>query len=591
MSLRTKLETRIDPLDFEIIRCLLRSVSERMTATMERTARSPIYFAARDFSVGLFDRQGNTVTIYEGIPLHVYGMPFSVRAIIDQFGDDIHPGDQFLTNDPYSGGASGHLPDFNIFTPVFHGGDQLFWAGNRAHQEDVGGSVAGGYNSAALDIYSEGVRYPPVRIIEQDRVRKDIFNVILANMRYPHSQNGDLLAMIGANRVGARALGDIAQRYGTNVLRDYFEDLFDYTERLIRIEIGKLPDGTFHGESVGEGGPRCPTFTVRAKVTIAGSDITVDFSDSDPQVPSYINSPLTNTVGSTWIALLTTIGKDIKHVSQGLERAVRIVTRPGTITDPVLPAPVSSATNFCAKQIINCVWDAFAKVVPEITPSGWGSIPFEVLSGIDPRRNRPYSTIDFLNAASGTGAIWGTDGWATGTPEVCSGCIRYPDIEHFEDLTPNRWDSWEIEPDSGGPGRWRGGPAMRTVVTNRGGEGWIHSGGQGFRNDARPVPCIAGGLQPAAARRVIREPDGSITEAGELISYRWRPGATMTVITQGGCGVGDPFERDVEAVRKDVVEEKLSIEAARRDYGVIVDAATLAVDMAATRALRNSRTR
>lgn len=588
MNASTVFKTRIDPLDFEVIRCALKSVSERMTATMERTARSPIYFAARDFSVGLFDQRGNTVTIYEGIPLHVYGMPFSARAIIETFGDDIHPGDQFLTNDPYSGGSSGHLPDFNIFTPVFHDGELLFWAGNRAHQEDVGGSMPGGYNAAALDVWSEGVRYPPVRIIEKDVVKKDVLNVILANMRYPASQKGDLLAMIGANRVGARALGEIVSRYGNAVTRTYFEDLFDYTERLVRLAIEKLPDGTWRGASVGEGGPRCPTYTVRAAVTIAGSDITIDFSESDPQVPSYINSPLTNTVGSTWIALLTTFGKHITHISQGLERAVRIVTRPGTITDPVLPAPVSSSTNFCAKHIINAVWDAFAKVVPEITPSGWGAIPFEVIAGTRPHDGTPYSTIDFLNAASGTGAIWGTDGWATGTPEVCSGCIRYPDVEHFEELTPNRWDVWEIEPDSGAPGRWRGGTAMRTVVTNRGGEGWIHSGGQGFSENARPVPCIAGGRQPAPARRFIREPDGSVTEAGELTSYPWRPGATLTVITQGGCGVGDPFERDVAAVEKDVVEGKVSIESARRDYGVVIDPGSLTVDIAATRELRTA---
>jgi N-methylhydantoinase B len=580
--------TRIDPLDFEVIRCRLRSISEQMTATMERTARSPIYFAARDFSVGLFDARGNTVTIYEGIPLHVYGMPFSVRAILDAFGDDIRPGDQFLTNDPYSGGSSGHLPDFNIFTPVFRGRELLFWAGNRAHQQDIGGSVEGGYNPAATDIYAEGVRYPPVRIIEDDRIKKDIFNVILANMRYPDTQKGDLLAMIGANRLGARALGSLIDRYGPATIKAYFEDLFDYTERLIRLEIARLPDGVYRGECTGEGGPRCPTFTVRATVTIAGSDITIDFSESDPQVPSYINSPLTNTVGSTWIALLTTFGKRIKHISQGLERAVTIVTRPGTITDPVLPAPVSSATNFCAKQIINCVWDAFAKVVPELTPSGWGAIPFEVITGIDPREGRPYATIDFLNAASGTGAIWGTDGWATGTPEVCSGCIRYPDVEHFEVLTPNRWDTWEIEPDSGAPGRWRGGTAMRTVVSNLGGAGAIHSGGQGFSEAARPVPSIAGGRQPAPARRWIAEPDGSTTAAGELTSYAWRPGATMTVVTQGGCGVGDPFEREVAAVRKDVIEEKVSIEGARRDYGVSIDPETFAVDEAETRRLRGA---
>ena len=591
MNTESVFSTRTDPLDFEIINCLLRSVTERMTATMERTARSPTYFAARDYSVGLFDGAGNTVAIYEGIPVHVYGIPYSVRAIIDFFGDDIHPGDQFLTNDPYSGGASGHLPDFNILVPVFRDGELLFWAGNRAHQMDTGGSIAGGYNAAATDIYTEGVRYPPLRVMKNDKICKDVFNMILANMRYPDTQKGDLAAMFGANRIGEQEIQEIIDRFGVATIKDYFEDLFDYTERLIRLEIAKIPDGTYHGEAVGEGGPRCPTFTVRADVTIKDSDITIDFSDSDPQVPSYINSPLTNTAGSTWIALLTTFARNIQHISQGLERAVTIVTKPGTVTEPVLPAPVSSATNFAAKQIINCVWDALAKVVPKQTPSGWGAIPFEVLTGFDPRKNTEYSVIDFFNAASGTGAIWGTDGWATGTPEVCSGSIRYPDVEAYEDFTPNRWDCWEIEPDTGAAGRWRGGTAMRTEITNLGGDGWVHSGGQGFSPAARPVPVIAGGEQPEPARRTIMKASGEVIDANELSSYPWQNGDHLQVITQGGCGVGDPLTRDPQAVRLDVIEEKVSIEAAERQYAVVLDAGTLEVDETQTARLRSERDR
>jgi len=586
------MQTRIDPLDFEVISCGLRSVTEQMTATMERTARSPEHFAGRDYSVGIFDSDGNTVAIFEGNPIHVYAIPFSVRSVIKFFEDDLRPGDQIWTNDPYfmTGSCGSHLQDCNMLCPVFYKDKVMFWAANRAHQADIGGSVAGGYNPSATDIYTEGVRYSPVKIVENYKIRKDVFHLVLSNMRYAYKQRGDLLAMMGSNRKGEEGMLKIVECYGPETLRMYFEDLFDYSEKLLRLEIEKLPDGTYYGEAKGEGGPRCPLFTVRAKVTIKGSDITIDFTESDPQAPSYINSPYCNTVSSTWIALLTTVGKKIRYLSQGIERPVHIITKPGTVVDPVEPAPVSACTNFAAKQVLSSIWTALAQIAPEITPGGWGTIPFEILTGTDPRNNNaPYGSIDFLTCGSGTGAIWGTDGWATGTPEICSGTLHYPDIEYYEEFMPNRWDVWEMEQDSGAPGKWRGGSAMRTVITNIGGEGWVHSGGQGFREETKPVPVIAGGKQPEPVKRWIEEPDGSITDANDCISYPWRSGAEMTIICQGGCGVGNPFERDIKKVKKDVIEEKVSIEAAKREYGVVIDPKTLEVDQTETDKIRSSQ--
>ncbi len=578
--------TRVDPLEFEILTFALRSVTELITATMERTARSPEQFASRDFSVGIFDAHGNTVAVYEGNPIQVYAIPFAVKSVIEFFGDDIRPGDQIWTNDPYTGDCGSHLQDCTMLVPVFYEDELVFWAANRAHQADIGGSIAGGYNPQALDIYTEGVRYPPIKVVQDYEIRKDVFNMILANMRYPDKQRGDLLALIGSNRMGEQGILSVIERYGVAKLKDFCEDAYDYAERMLRLQIEKLPDGTYEGEARGQGGPRCPLYTVRVKVIIAGTDMTLDFSESDPQAPSYINSPRCNTVSAAWIGILTTIGKKLKYLTQGVERPVTIITKPGTVTHAVKPAPVSSCTTFCAKHIIDSVWAALSLAVPEQTPAGWGTIPFEVLTGEDPRTGGSYASIDFLTCASGTGAIWGTDGWVTGAPEICSGTLHYPDVEHYEDVMPNRWDAWEIETDSGGPGKWRGGLAMRTVITNIGGEGWVHTGGQGFREETRPVPVIAGGRQPAAVVRWIDEPDGSVTDAADVVSYPWRPGARMTVVCQGGCGVGDPFERDIDAVLKDVVEAKVSIAAARSDYGVAIDAETLVVDHAATTKLR-----
>jgi N-methylhydantoinase B len=425
--------------------------------------------------------------------------------------------------------------------------------------------------------------------MENNKIRKDTFQLILSNVRYPYKQRGDLLAMMGSNRMGQQGILKIIERYGVETIKTFLEDLYDYTERLLRLEIEKLPDGTYYGESKGEGGPRCPIYTIRTKVTIKGSDMIIDYSESDPQAKSFINSPLCNTTSATWISLLTTVGKKVKYLSQGIERPITIITKPGTIPDPVVPAPVSACTNFAAKHILNSVWAALSKAAPEIIPSGWGAIPFEVLTGEDPKKGTGYASIDFLTCASGTGAIWGTDGWASGTPEICSGTLKYPDVETYEDFMPNRWDVWEIEPDTGAPGKWRGGNALKTVITNIGGEGWVHTAGQGFREETIPVPAIAGGKQPKPVKRWIVEPDGSVTDANHILSFPWHPGAQMTCIAQGGCGVGNPFERDVQKVLKDVIEEQVSIEAAKREYGVVIDSDTLKVNIKETEKLRSSK--
>ena len=584
---KTTFRTRLNPLDFEVIHCGIRTITEEMTAVMERTARSPEHFAGRDYSMGIFDAKGNTVCLYVGNPIHLWAVPFAVRATIDFFGDDIYPGDSIWVNDPYTGSAGSHLPDASMLSPVFYEDKLMFWAANRAHQVDIGGAAAGGYNPAATEIFAEGVRYPPLKIGENFKIRKDTFNLVMANMRFAYKQRGDLLAMIGANRMGEKGLLRFLERYGIGTINTFLEDLYDYTELLLRNEIEKLPDGVYYGEAKGEGGPRCPTYTVRVRLTIKGSDMTVDFSESDPQVPVYINSPLCNTVTCTWIALMTSIGKKMKYRSEGIVRPVNIITKPGTITDPVVPAPVGTCTNFCAKQIIEAIWSIFAEIAPKITPAGWGTIPFEILVGTDPRVNdAPYGSVDFLTCGSGTGAIWGTDGWATGAPQITSGALHYPDIEVYEEVTANRWDVWEMACDSGAPGRWRGGIGMKVVITNVGGEGWIHTGGQGFRNDTLPVPVIAGGKQPKPAKRWIDEPDGEKTDANDIESYPWRSGAQMTVFTQGGCGVGNPFEREIEAVRKDVIEDKVSAEAAAKEYGVSINPETFDVDEEMTKELR-----
>src|SRR3990172_9420819 len=209
---------RSHPADFEILYSALKNFTLEMGITMERTSRSPIYFAAHDFSTAIFDKAGDLVTLSEYIPIHICAAPFAVKAALKTFADDVHPGDIILTNDPYTLNAGNHLADWSILVPVFHDEKLWFWSVNRAHQSDTGGGQTGAYNPNAQDIFAEGVRIPPLKIFDKGQVRRDVFDYVMANVRFPESQRGDLWSMIGSAKVGERRLVELMDMWSTKTI-------------------------------------------------------------------------------------------------------------------------------------------------------------------------------------------------------------------------------------------------------------------------------------------------------------------------------------------------------------------------------------
>ena len=578
-------EPKTDPAEFMVLTNAMFTIAREMGKNMERTARAPVYFSAHDFITTLVSLNHEIVCLAEYIPVLVGATPFATRAVSNYFGDDVHEGDVFLNNDPYTDDGGNQMADWSIVYPIFWNGEQVLWVANKAHQQDTGGGVPGGYNPNAIDVYAEGLRIPPLRIFEAGKERKDVMNLILTNVRVPTAQRGDLLSLIGAARVGERRVKALYDLYGKEAMDVFIEDLLNYGESLMRAEISKLPDGTYHSEITGIPG----SSPLVCDLTIDGDEMTVDLTKSGPQVQDYINSPLANTFSSVAQALMTSVGRHIRFRVGSCYRPVRILTTPGTITHASYPIPHGNCTNCVAKQIIELVWSALAQAAPKATPAGWGSIPYWIYSGIDPRRNEPYGTPCFLGSASGAGAIWGTDGWGAAGPTICSGTLYRPEIEIFENTYPAFYRSFEYAPDSGAPGRWRGGMGVRNELSVDSAPFPMHVASGADPYDYTVAPAIDGGKLPKPNSKTIQFADGSWADAERVRReklFLLHQGDTMYDWVQGGAGVGSPLERPAELVQEDVRDEVVSVESARDDYGVVIDPVTFELDVAATEKLR-----
>ncbi|RLC23797.1 MAG: hypothetical protein DRH56_07240 [Deltaproteobacteria bacterium] len=583
MSQTFKMKT--DPADFSVLTSAVFTIAREMGLNMERTARAPIYFSAHDFCTSLLNIDAEIVALAEYIPVLAGATPFAVRAVKKYFQEDIHPGDVFLVNDPYTLDGGNQMADWCIVYPVYYRDEQILWVANKAHQQDTGGGAPGGYNPNAIDVYAEGLRIPPLRIHEKGRERRSVVNLIMTNVRIPDVQYSDMMSLIGAARVAEKRVRTLIDGYGIDVFRVFLDDLLAYGEFLMREEIAKIPDGTYHSEITGtEGAP-----AIVCDLTVGGDELTVDFTQSGPMSPEYINSPIANTYSAVYQAVLQSLGKRLEVRCGGCYRPVHIKTKPGTVTHAVFPATHGNCTNFVAKQIIEAVWDALSRVAPDETPAGWGSIPYWVISGIDPRRQEGYGSPDFLSCASGAGAIWGVDGWSTNGPVICSGTLYYPEIEVCEGLYPISWKRWEWARDSGAPGRWRGGMGVHNEWVADAGDNPIYLHYAADPYDYTPAPAIGGGRLPPRNDKRLLFADGKEVgnkEIRERKSFVLSQGDRVVDFVQGGCGAGNPLEREIEEVRKDVRDGLVSVESAERDYGVVIDPETFEVDTERTRVLR-----
>jgi N-methylhydantoinase B len=575
----------LHPVTLAVVAGALESITRDMSLVMLRTARSIIFKSCKDFSNTIFDSSARIVAQGEDeLPLHLGSMIAAMRSIMKFFGDDIYPGDLIYHNDPETGGA--HMMDTSVFRPIFYRDELLFWSGNKAHLTDIGGSVAGGYNPIAEDLYAEGLRVPPLKIHERGKERRDVINLIMANIRYTHLQLGDLKAQMATAAFAEKRLIQLLDKYGKQTIKDCVDELNDITEQKMRALIASWPDGTYEGENWVEEGRKTEEFKIKAIITVSGDQLKVELC-SPPQVKAYINSYFGNSIAAAYSAVISFTG--FQHpFNSGLYQPITIDCGPkGTVTNPTIPAPTSASTTTVGQNIMDAVRDAMCKLVPPgRRHAGWQHSTTTTSWGIDPTTNQTYAYLHLIGMTGGGGAAAGRDGWpGLGTEASAGGAIR-GDIEDAEIENPILIRRSLMRTDSGCAGKWRGGlgqtyefqPVDHVCMIGAGGEGekFLSISIDGAESKLIDLKLASRYISDGETKR--RVPRNSLVEMNENQS--------LILHSAGGGAIGDPFERDPEMVLRDVIDEKVSLEGAREEYGVAIDPETLQIDVEDTIRLR-----
>ncbi|MBS1878931.1 MAG: hydantoinase B/oxoprolinase family protein [Actinobacteria bacterium] len=578
----------VDPITVAVVEGVLSATQRAMTHTMEKTGRSTVYAIARDYSNAIFDWDARMVLQGEDIPTHLGSLLLATKTVARFFEGDINPGDVFFHNDPTYDGA--HIPDMCMYKPVFFEDELVFWAVAKGHVIDAGGPVPGTYNPDAKEIYAEGLRIPPIRIVDRGRRREDVINLILTNVRSRANQRGDMNAQFGAVRVAEQRLTGLLERFGKETVKTACEELLDLAEEHMRGRIAKLPDGVYRSSVLAEDmGHGHGDQELRCEVEVRGDDLHVRL-DAPPQLDFFINSYRSNTMSGICAALMM-FTQVRPPFNEGLYRPLHVdFGPPGTMVNAAEPAPHVNSTGGAQETICDLVRSALVSIDPTNAPAGWNHTWAINIAGVDRRRNAPYLEFIVSSLVGGAGAVEGVaDGWECVGSQAGLGGAQIGGAELLELLAPVIVREMSIERDSAIPGRWRGGCSVVTEIEPLDHEMTVIGWGEGAKI---PSASVAGAGAPAETL-ALKLARGWHLRNGEVLREIDRneivvvlPGERYRSRAGGGGGAGDPFLRPIERVRADVLERKVSLEAARIEYGVVLDPASLEPDLGATETLR-----
>jgi len=574
----------VDPITLEVLRETFSSIVREMRVTLVRTAYSSVLYEGEDFSCVLMDGDAQIVSMSKGQdhPLHIVPISWSMRSVREKFGDDIHPGDFFLHNDPYTGGT--HLNDIAMIYPLFAAGRLFVFPVVRAHWGDVGGMSPGSLTGDATEIFQEGVRIPPIRIVDRGTPNQAALDLIFANMRGTRERMGDFDAMIGTCRKAAERVEALAARYGAPVVRSAVVELMDRAEQRMRRAIGALPDGEYSYESHLESGRvRLEPLSIRARVTVAGETITIDLTGTSPQTaaPTNVGPAMAPTGAFTIIKSFLDPGTD---VNSGAFRPLTVITPRGTIVNADPPAPCGGMVEV-KYGVETAVMGALAQALDgRVAGDLKGGGNHCYIGGPDPRTGETFIFYEY--PAGGTGGFDGGDGSNTVRTWTESDMTTLQPIEAVEQLYPVRIESTRLRDDSGGPGRWRGGLGLTREVRVL-----VASSRLSVLAEKAVLPPfgVCGGAAGATNRFWVRRGDRPIQPSplpGKVGGFPIETGDVVMMESSGGGGFGDPLERDPARVAADLAEGYVTPAAAEREYGVVWRAGR--VDEVATRARRES---
>lgn len=549
----------IDIITMNLINNFLYSLVDEMTSAVVRTSFSPLTRDAFDFQCGLCHANGDIILEGEGSLLHSLAYKYVIEAIRRKFGEAIAPGDVFLDNDPYSGAS--HLPDVYLTRPIFFKRKIIAWAVSGGHMIDVGGRVPGSCACDSTEIYQEGLRIPPVKLFISGMPNEAVFDILRANSRVPEVLIGDLSAHCAACYTGEIRFKELIAEHGWETLSQYLDELLNYAERRTREDLKRLPDGIYEfTDYMDDDGFGSDPIPIHVAIAVEGDKITYDFTGTSSQVPGAMNNPLATTKAMVLIGLRCLISTDIPRNS-GVWRPVKVIVPEGTVLNPVLPAAVAGR-GLTLSRLVDTIMGAEAKIAPERIPACEQGSDFLVCMGFL-REGRTESVL--------VETIWGgwggrpfADGLDYNTPILLDGANQ--SCESNEQIYPIRYNEYAFVPDTEGAGKFRGGLATIREWQVESDEAILQ-----MRTDrTRTQPWgLAGGQPGACSKTTVRLNSQEREIRKETLKLMKRD--RLRVQVAGAGGWGDPLDRDMEIVRMDVLNEKISTERAINIYGVVLN--------------------
>jgi len=572
------IRNRADPVVTEIVRNGVIAVTEEMKINLMRTAYNTIIYEALDFTTGLFTADGRTVSIGLGLPTFIRGMAETIKAKRAHFGENIEPGDILITNDSYTTGS--HLNHVTLSLPIFHKGRLCGFSCCMAHWEDIGGTLGG----VTTDIFSEGLQIPILKLYKAGKPNRDLMDIIRMNCRIEEKAMGDLRAEVTAVKTGEKRFLELLDRYGADEVLAAIDDIMDHSERGARARTLEIPDGTYEAESfmdddAVEVGKRVP---VKVKVIVEGDQMTIDLSEMSRQVRGFYNSARTTGFGCTQVAYKCMTSPTDYPINDGAFRSLNSVVPEGRVISATRPAPMRWWMTY-PMTIIDTVFKALAPVLPDKVIAGHHADLVSCnFNGINPQTKRL-----FIGGMGPLGGGWGAKRDEDGvSATVClnDGDTHNAPCEMSETKMPLVVERHELIPDSGGAGRRRGGLGIRKVVRAR---SPVNVNTQIERMHCRPWG-LEGGLEGGGNYVHIRrkgELKSDLPNA-KVFHVRLEPGDAVFIHSGGGGGFGPPWQREIESVAEDARQGYISLDSAEKLYGVALDPATFAPDLARTKALR-----
>jgi N-methylhydantoinase B len=555
-------KTTIDPFTVEIIKDGLIAAGDEMFYALQRTAKSTIIYEVLDYATGLLDARGQLLTQGNGVAGFLGTLTFAVRYVLEKFGEeDLHPGDIIILNDPYVGGGT-HLSDVSLIMPIFYEGQLVAFSANKAHWTEVGGKDPGSWTTDATEVYQEGLQFPAVKIFEAGTPNQAVVDIIAANVRTPDMSLGDMLAGVAALRVGERRTLELFRKYGKDTVLHAMAELLDYGERMARLELQKLPKGTYDAvDYIDDDGIGNGPFEVRVKVTITDDAFICDFTGSSGQVPGPVNCGTTglhSAVRAAWKA----VTDPLIPANEGVFRPLQVICPPRTIFTAEKPAPVSTywETMLYATDL---VWKALAPIVPNrLTAGHFLSVCGTVVYGLHPDDGSLYLLVE--PQAGGWGAGMDKDG-ENGLVCVGDGETYVIPVEACETRYGVLVDQYALDTVDGGAGEYRGGRGL--VRDYRITSEWAGVTATFGRHKFLPWG-MNGGQDGSRNYMEFIHDDGRRAILGKCARYMLKRGEVARLHTATGGGYGPPSRRPREKVLQDLREGYITPEQAARDYGV-----------------------